>query len=294
MLIGEGYWCICKGDVGINPLETITYMQDSFEHSNHREQEILRELRLAGGSSRVGFLADRLGVSDETIRRNIKSLAARSLVRKVHGGVLLAENLTVVEQPFQSRMDKNAGIKQRLAQCVAEMIDDGDSLFLDIGSTTAYVAQALRHHRDLYIVTNSLAVAHTLTARNNNRVFLAGGELRSHDGGAFGMDAINFIRRFNVQYAILSVGAINTATGFMLHDIQEADLSCEAASRAQTRIIVADSAKFGQRAPIAVTDPAKFDILVTDLPPAADIAEMLTRNEISIVHPNRPNVAAVL
>ncbi|MDQ7071789.1 MAG: DeoR/GlpR family DNA-binding transcription regulator [Rhodobacterales bacterium] len=272
-------------------------MQDAPEHSNHREQEILRELRLAGGSSRVGFLADRLGVSDETIRRNIKSLAARALVRKVHGGVLLAENLTVVEQPFQSRMDKNAGVKQRLAQRVAEMIDDGDSLFLDIGSTTAYVAQALRHHRDLYIVTNSLAVAHTLTARNNNRVFLAGGELRSHDGGAFGMDAINFIRRFNVQYAVLSVGAINADTGFMLHDIQEADLSCEAALRAQTRIIVADSAKLGQRAPIAVTDPAKFDILVTDVAPSADIAEMLAHNDISIVipdrPPNRPNVAAV-
>lgn len=262
-------------------------MQDPPEHSNHREQQILRELRLAGGSSRVGFLASRLGVSDETIRRNIKTLAARSLVRKVHGGVLLAENLTVIEPPFQSRMDQNAGTKQRLAQRVAEMISDGDSLFLDIGSTTAYVAQALRHHRDLYIVTNSLAVAHTLTARNNNRVFLAGGELRPHDGGAFGIDAINFIRRFNVQYAVFSVGAINANIGFMLHDIQEADLSCEAALRAQTRIVVADSDKFGKRAPIAVKDPSQFDILVTDLAPSSEIAEMLGHNEISTLLPDR-------
>jgi len=281
------------GNLGGKLMKLKDIMQDIPEHSNHREQEILRELRLAGGSSRVGFLADRLGVSDETIRRNIKTLAARSLVRKVHGGVLLAENLTVTEQPFQSRMDQNAGTKQRLAQRVAEMVDDGDSLFLDIGSTTAYVAQALRHHRDLYIVTNSLAVAHTLTARNNNRVFLAGGELRSHDGGAFGQDAINFIQRFNVQYAILSVGAVNGDVGFMLHDIQEADLSCAAAARAQTCIVVADSEKFGQRAPIAVTEPAKFDILVTDLPPTGEIAEMLTRNEIETVLPDRPNVVAV-
>ena len=260
-------------------------MQYTPTTSNQREQEILRELRLAGGLSRISFLADRLGVSDETIRRNIKSLAARSLVRKVHGGVLLSQSLTVTEQPFQLRMDQNGGIKQRLAQKVAEIIVDGDSLFLDIGSTTAYVAMALRNHQNLYIVTNSLAVSHTLATRNNNRVFFAGGELRPHDGGAFGVNAINFIRRFNVRYAIFSIGAINADVGFMLHDIQEADLSREAAARAQKRIIIADSGKFGQRAPIAVEDPSQFDILITDQLPGDDITAMLAENSISTILP---------
>lgn len=261
-------------------------MQVATVHSNHREQEILRELRLAGGNCRIGFLADRLGVSDETIRRNIKMLERRSLVRKVHGGVLLADDLTLTEQPYLARMDKNAGTKQLLAATVAEMIRDGESLFLDIGTTTAYVAEALRNHRNLYVVTNSVAVANTLATRNNNRVFQAGGELRGHDGGSFGVDAINFIRRFNVQYAILSVGAINAEIGFMLHDIQEADLSRVAAGRAQTRIVVADSDKFGRRAPIAVEDPSLFDVLVTNNPPEPDIAGMLMDNEISILYPN--------
>ena len=260
-------------------------MQGTPEHSSHREQEILRELRLAGGTCRVGFLADRLGVSGETIRRNIKSLAAQSLVHKIHGGVVMTEKLTVTERPFQSRMDENAGVKQRLAQKVAEMIGDGDSVFLDIGSTTAYVAQALRNHQDLYIVTNSIAVSHSLATRNNNRVFFAGGELRSHDGGSFGMDAINFIRRFNVKYAVFSVGAINGDVGFMLHDIQEADLSREAAARAQSCIVVADQEKFGQQAPIAVEDPGQFDVLVTDKKPVGDVAGMLAHNAISVVLP---------
>lgn len=254
--------------------------------SNHREQEILRELRLAGGSGRVGFLAERLGVSGETIRRNIKALAARSLVRKTHGGVVLTENLTVTEPTFSSRMDKNAAIKQRLAQRVAEMISDGDSLFLDVGSTTVYVAQALRNHQRLYIVTNSLAVAHLLATRNGNRVFLAGGELRPDDGGSFGLDAINFVRRFTVKYAVLSVGAIDADLGFMLHDIQEADLSTQAAARAQTSILLADSGKFGQRAPVALANPGQFDLLVTDQPPPAKIAAMLKRYNIQTVLPD--------
>ncbi|MEE9429173.1 MAG: DeoR/GlpR family DNA-binding transcription regulator [Paracoccaceae bacterium] len=254
--------------------------------SNHREQEILKELRLAGGSCRIGFLAGQLGVTDETIRRNIKALQEKSQVRKVHGGVILAEGLTVTEQPFQARMDKNATAKRQLAAKLAGMIKDGDSLFLDIGSTTAYAAQALRDHRDLYIVTNSLSVANTLATRNNNRVFFAGGELRPHDGGSFGHDALEFLRRFNVQYAVLSAGAINAKAGFMLHDIQEADLSRQAVSCAQTRIVLADSAKFGRRAPIAVTDPENFDILITEVQPDPLVLDMLNRHDISLVLAN--------
>jgi len=258
-------------------------MSDAALKSNHREQEILREVRLAGGSCRVGYLAERLGVSDETVRRNIKALQAKSLVRKVHGGVLLSEDLTLTEQPFQARMSRNADAKQRLAARFAEMIEDGDSLFLDIGSTTAYAAQALTGHRELYIVTNSLAVANTLATINGNRVFFAGGELRPHDGGSFGQDAIGFIRRFTVRYAVFSAGAINGENGFMLHDIQEADLSREAARIAQTRVVLADSDKFGRRAPIVVANQGDIDVLVTEATPQRPIREMLDRNDISLI-----------
>ncbi|MCP5038916.1 MAG: DeoR/GlpR transcriptional regulator [Rhodobacteraceae bacterium] len=261
-------------------------MTDTMQKSNHREQEILNELRLAGGSCRVGYLAERLGVSDETVRRNIKALQSKSLVRKVHGGVLLSEDMTLTEQPFQARMRQGADAKRRIAAKFAEMISDGASLFLDIGSTTAYAAQALRSKRDLYIVTNSLSVASTLATINGNRVFFAGGELRRHDGGSFGQDAINFIRRFNVQYAVFSVGAINGGAGFMLHDINEADLSREAAERAQTCIVLADSEKFSHRAPIAVANQAQFDLLITEADPPEAVKAMLTQNEISLILAN--------
>jgi len=248
--------------------------------STQREQEILNELRLAGGSARVGYLAQRLGVSDETVRRNIKALQARAQVRKVHGGVLLSENLTLTEQPLQARMRRNADPKKQVARALAGIINNGDSLFLDIGSTTAYAAQALAGHRDLYVVTNSLAVANTLANVNNNRVFFAGGELRRHDGGSFGDDAIQFVRRFNVQYAVFSAGAINAETGFMLHDMAEADLS--RAISAQTRIILADSEKFGRSAPIAVSDQDGIDILITDKAPPESVRNMLERHDISL------------
>ncbi|MBL1437070.1 MAG: DeoR/GlpR transcriptional regulator [Rhodobacteraceae bacterium] len=251
--------------------------------TNQREQEILREVQRAGGSCRIGFLARQLKVSDETIRRNIKTLEASGLVNKVHGGVSLTGSVSVVEPPFQRRMDRNTAAKEALAAHVADMIKNGDSLFLDVGSTIAYVAKALQNHQDLYIVTNSVAVAHLLTGRNNNRVFLAGGELRVLDGAAFGQDALNFIKRFNVQYSISSVAAINAQSGFMLFDIQEADISSVVTKKAQVSIVVADSSKFDGRSPVSIQSPQNFSVLITDAAPDEPIAAMLKKNKISLV-----------
>lgn len=222
-----------------------------------------------------------MGVSEETIRRNVRKLAAAGMVRKVHGGVYLPD--TVQELTFHQRMDENPDAKRRVASAVAAIIRDGDSLFLDIGSTTAYVAQALRGHRDLFVVTNSVAVAHTLATRNGNRVFLAGGELRSHDAGAFGREALAFVQQFSVQYAVLSAAAIDAGTGFMLFDLQEAEFSRGIMARAAQTIVAADATKFGRRAPIRMAAPDGIDMLVTNAAPPADIAETLAAASVRVI-----------
>ncbi|TLP65806.1 DeoR/GlpR transcriptional regulator [Parasedimentitalea maritima] len=256
-------------------------MQASGQTTNQREEEILREIRLVGGSCRISFLAGQLGVTLETIRRNIRTLEDKAIVRKVHGGVHLVEDVT--EPPFHSRMDTNAAVKTRLAAAVAATISDGDSVFLDIGSTTAYVALALKQHSNLYVVTNSAFVAQALATRNNNRVFMAGGELRSHDGGAFGTEALEMIGRLNVQFAVFSAGAVNAGLGFMLHDLEEANIARAAAANAQIKIIVADSEKYGKRAPVALECSGDMDVFYSDAPPPDDIAQYLAEHEIEVV-----------
>jgi DeoR family glycerol-3-phosphate regulon repressor len=251
------------------------------QHANHREREILEELRLSGGSSRIQFLAERLNVSEETIRRNLKSMEESGLVIKVHGGVHLKGH--AAEQPLHFRMNENAEAKRMIAAEVAGMIGNGDTLFLDVGSTTAFIAVALQKHQNLFVVTNSLSVANALATRNNNRVFLAGGALRSHDGGAFGMEAVNFIRRFSVQHAILSVTAIDAKNGFMLQDMEEAEFARAAARQAANRVIVADAGKFGLTAPIIIDDPKIYTRLVTNARPPEDIAAMLQASEIELI-----------
>ncbi len=260
---------------------TIRAKNMNLKTTNQREEEILRALFRTGGSCRVSILANELGVTLETIRRNVRNLEERGIVRKVHGGVHLLED--ILEPSLESRLDKKVDAKEKLAKAVAEVISDGDSVFLDIGSTTAYVAQALCDHNNLFVVTNSVFVAQTLASRNNNRVFMAGGELRPHDGGAFGVEAQDLIKRLNVRFAVLSVGAVNAESGFMLHDLQEANLARIAAQNAQVRIVVADGEKLGKRAPVTLDSARQINLFFTDTRPSEDIRQMLSANEIDLV-----------
>jgi len=248
--------------------------------STQREMEILTLLNLSG-SGRILDLSRRLNVTEETIRRNVRRLEEQGLVRKVHGGVYLKD--WVAEPSFAQRYKEQPDAKARIARTVAAMIPDGASLVLDIGSTTAYVAQALKSHQNLLVVTNSLTVAQALTMQNGNRVFMAGGELRSHDGGAFGAEALAFVRQFRVDYAVMSSTAIDARAGFMLQDMGEAEFARAIIKCAHTSIMAADATKFGRHAPIRLCEPDLFTRLVTDQPPPADIAEMLTQAGVGTV-----------
>ncbi|MES0868408.1 DeoR/GlpR family DNA-binding transcription regulator [Pseudovibrio sp. SCP19] len=234
--------------------------------NNQTQSEILEAVRKAGGTSRIVSLARHLAVSEETIRRNVKSLAKEGFLEKVHGGVRLLHEDNE-ESDFHARMLERPAAKRKIAATVANMIEDESSLFLDVGSTTAFIADALKDHKRLMVVTNSVAVAYKLATRNENRVFMAGGELRAHDGGAFGATAASFFENFQTDYAILSAAAISSSKGIMLFDLEEAQISRTVMQHANCKIVAADSRKFTRTAPINVCDPTLIDTLVTEQKP---------------------------
>ncbi len=233
------------------------------------------------GSCSVNQLARQLSVSDETIRRDLKALAASGRVIKVHGGVALPDVLR--ESPFELRLRENIDAKKRIAQRIAREIADGDSVMLDTGSTTAYAAYALRQHRDLTVVTNSIDIARTLATRNGNRVFMAGGELRADDGAALGPSAAAFVEQFRVRAAILSIGAIDADEGPMNYDMAEADFSRVVIERADRTILAVDRSKFGRRATVKVMPWSAIDVLVTDAPPPEPFAAQLAAAGVDVL-----------
>ena len=251
-----------------------------------RQNEILASVRARGACSIIE-LANQLNVSDETIRRNIKPLVKKGLVEKVHGGIVLSQKQEP-EPPFAKRMHEQVEAKQSISARVAEIIEDGDSIMLDTGSTTAYVARALAAHRNLSVVTNCTEIARTLAREPSNRVHLCGGALRADDWATFGSAAIDFVRQFHANHAILSIGGITAAGGFMDYHLEEAEFSRAVIAQAQHTIVVADHGKFGNPAFIRVCDFDQVETVVVDRPPPASYIDDFDAAGISVIIGSNP------
>lgn len=247
-----------------------------------RQNEILASVKSRGACSIVE-LAAQLNVSDETIRRNIKPLVRQGLIEKVHGGVVLSQNQEP-EPPFEKRMNERVDAKKLISALVAEIISDGDSIMLDTGSTTAYVARGLDNHRNLSVVTNCTEIARTLAREQSNRVHICGGALRADDWATFGSAAIDFVRQFHVNYAILSIGGITDNGSFMDYHLEEAEFSRAVIRQANKTIVVADHSKFGNSNFIKVCDFDAVDMVVVDQLPPVNIMNEFNEAGVEVIH----------
>lgn len=237
-----------------------------------RDAEILRIVREDGTSS-IASLAQRLGVSQESIRRDVRPLTqARQLVR-VHGAVTLPYYRG--EAPFEKRIRENAAAKQAIAGAAAAKVADGDSVMLDTGTTTSLVARELMDRQRLTVVTNSSDIARTLATVNNNTVYMAGGKLHGDNGAAFGAQAVEFINSFSVRWSFISIGAIDDIVGAMDYELEEAQIARAVLARGERSFIVTDGSKFARRALVRVCGFDGFDGLITDTRPPAAIARAL-------------------
>ncbi|MDH3760780.1 MAG: DeoR/GlpR family DNA-binding transcription regulator [Gammaproteobacteria bacterium] len=246
-----------------------------------RQNEILASVKSRGACSIVE-LAAQLQVSDETIRRNIKPLVRQGLIEKVHGGVVLSQNQEP-EPPFEKRMNVRVDEKKLISALVAQIISDGDSIMLDTGSTTAYVARGLDAHRNLSVVTNCTEIARTLAREPSNRVHICGGALRADDWATFGSAAIDFVRQFHVNYAILSIGGITDAGSFMDYHLEEAEFSRAVVQQANKSIVVADHSKFGNPNFIKVCDFDAIDMVVVDRLPPENILQEFREAGVEVI-----------
>lgn len=238
---------------------------------SRRRSEIL-DILDAEGSAAISALAKRLGVSLETIRRDLAPLTEEGRLVRIHGAVGLAGRIG--EAPFEKRMRENAAAKRAIAATLATTIRDGDSVMLDTGTTTSFVARALLGHRRLTVVTNSSDIARTLATVNGNRVYMAGGELRADSGAAFGKSALDFASQFTVHHAVVSAGAVD-AGGVMDFALEEAEFARLVLSRGERRVVVTDATKFGRRGLIAVAGWNAIGTLIADRAPDPATTEAL-------------------
>ncbi|WP_181699112.1 DeoR/GlpR family DNA-binding transcription regulator [Chthonobacter albigriseus] len=247
-----------------------------------RHEEILRIVR-EEGTSTVAKLAERLGVSLETIRRDVQPLADRGALVKMHGAVALPDK--VGEAPFDRRMREMAQEKRQIAKRVAELVVDGDTLILDTGTTTSFVARALVEKRELTVVTNSPDIARTMGAIPGNIVHLAGGRVHPDNGATFGVAAIDFVRQFRVHHAIITVGGMHAGSGITDYALEEAEFARAVLASGERRMVVTDHTKFGRHALARVCGLDGVDCVVTDRAPQPDLLAALEAAAVEVILP---------
>jgi DeoR family transcriptional regulator, glycerol-3-phosphate regulon repressor len=249
-------------------------------HPSRWQPSILAAVREEGRLT-IAALAERLNVSDETIRRHVKPLVAEGVLWREHGAVVARD--VPLEPPFSRRMKEAAEAKRAIALAAAARVHDGQTVMIDTGSTTAHVAAALGARRDLTVVTNSIEIARRLVGRDGHRVFMAGGELRADIAAAVGPEALAFIDRFRADLAIISIGGIDAEYGFMDFDLAEAGVAQAMLARSAEAMVVADTRKFGARALVRVCGFDDVACVVTEDAPPADARAKLAAAGASLV-----------
>ncbi len=227
-----------------------------------QREDIILNLLAENRVVKANDLAEQFGVSMETIRRDLSDLEKRHLIRRVHGGAVL--NVAgSVEPDYGRREIENYEQKIRIGKKAAEYVEDGDSIILDIGTTTLEFARFLKGKK-ITVFTNSIKIAMELMEEECMQVLLLGGKLRMGEGTTSGPWAEDMIRQFYADKLFLGVGALHPEKGITDYHMEETNLRRLCITHARKVIALADYSKFGNEALNVVCEPAQLDVLITD------------------------------
>ncbi|WP_028239011.1 DeoR family transcriptional regulator [Stutzerimonas azotifigens] len=243
-----------------------------------RQQRILELVRSRGYVS-IEELATHFTVTPQTIRRDINQLAEAGRLRRYHGGA--AHDSSVENTAYSMRAGQMREEKKRIAQAVAAQVPDHASLFINIGTTTEAIAQALLGHAGLKVITNNLHVANILCSKPDFDVLLAGGSVRS-DGGVVGQATADFIRQFRVDYALVGISGIDEDGTLLDFDYREVQVSQAIVENARQVFLAADSSKFGRNAMTRLGTLAQIDALFTDADPGEPFRQLLRQHKVEL------------
>jgi DeoR family glycerol-3-phosphate regulon repressor len=231
------------------------------------------------GSVTVEYLAEKLGVTLQTVRRDVQRLADKGLLTRFHGGVRVPRS-TIENIAHQQREHLNTAGKTRIARAVAAAIPNDCSLILNIGTTTECIARALLHHTGLRIITNNLNVASILSANADSEVIVVGGVVRGRDRGIIGEAAVDFIRQFKVDIAIIGISGIESDGSLRDFDYREVKVSQTIISQAREVWLAADISKFNRPAMVQVGNLSQIDRLFTDAAPPDPFPTLLQKAQV--------------
>lgn len=229
----------------------------------------------------VDALAREFALTTQTIRRDLGELCQRGLLTRVHGGAILSNSVANVG--YEERRGLSSLAKQRIGERAAGLVPERCSVSMNIGTTVEQVARSIYERTDVMIVTNNLNVINILSGSPAKQLILAGGEVRQSDGAVVGEEAVEFMRGFKVDYAIIGASALEEDGAVMDFDLREVSVARSILDNARHTILVADHQKFQRSAPIRICSMKRIDTFVTDRDPPAAFVKACARDGTRII-----------
>lgn len=227
-----------------------------------RKQAVMRELQETG-SANIIELAEKLNVSTMTIRRDLMKFAEEGLVTIEHGGAVLNGG-SLFEHSMVMKQSEYTEEKQKIARACAEYIRDGQSVYLDSGTSCAEIARLLANRRHITVITHSLLVANALSASESVNLIMCPGVYREKSMAFMGQMTDEFIKRFRIDILFLGVEGVDPQTGVSVQDINDGYTKKALTEHAVKVICAADSSKYGKQLFCEIAKPDAIDVFITD------------------------------
>lgn len=244
------------------------------------------ELVAQNGRASIPEIRDLFDVSEMTVRRDLNELDRKGLLRRVHGGAVA--NLGRSYEPsFQTRAVHNQAAKTAIGLKAAELVFDGDSIALDVGTTTLEMIPGLQGKRNLTIVTSCLQIAtrvvDLLSLEVDIRLILTGGILRPRELSMIGSIPEQVYRDLHVDKAFIGIGGISLEDGLTEYNTEDTQIKRTMMRSAREKIVVADGAKFGVTTLASVAPLRAIDRLITDRSAPPEMLEQIRRQGVDVI-----------
>ena len=230
--------------------------------AEERRTQILQILRSAG-RVRVNELASQFNTSAVTIRNDLNDLAQRGLVQRSHGGAMLPDAI-MRESPLQERLKAHAEEKRRIGAAAATMVNDGETIILDSGTTTLEIARQIKKKRGLHIITNGVNIAAELLDARDCEVFIVGGTVRGESASISGRFTEEMFDQFSADKLFLSGAGCDLEFGVSGANLEETMVNRAMLRIAREIILVADASKFSKRSMSRIAPFSEIDTVISD------------------------------
>ena len=252
-------------------------------------RQTLRGLVDRNGFVSVATVAAELGVSEMTIRRDLGQLESQKLVVRTHGGAIASEEMNVSDRDdpsFDTRSHKNVAAKVAIGAAAARIARPGETIGLDVGTTTYQLARCLADRGQLKIFTNNLRAAMVLSD-SPHQIYISGGQVRGKEHAVYGSIAVAQLRNYWLDHVFIGVSGL-TEAGCFDYSLEDTEVKQVYIERASQVIVVCDSSKFNRQSVVRVCDLDRVDVLVTETQPPADLERVLRAANVRIVVANSP------